>query len=120
MPKVAYEKLTDQRMGETSETIRARVEAARETQRGRFHANGLACNADMRPADVRVYCKLDETGTALMRTAMSQLQLSARGFHRVLKIARTVADLAGSENVLPAHLAEAIHLRPAEAADLSG
>ena len=66
----------------------------------------------MRPGDVRVYCKLDDAGTSLMRTAMSQLQLSARGFHRVLKLSRTVADLAGSENIQPAHLAEAIQYRP--------
>jgi magnesium chelatase family protein len=112
VPKVAYEKLTEQRLGETSQTIRARVEIARERQRQRFKGTDLSCNADMRPGDVRIYCKLDEAGTALMRTAMSQLQLSARGFHRVLKLARTVADLGGSENIQPAHLAEAIQYRP--------
>jgi magnesium chelatase family protein len=112
VPRVAYDKLTDQRLGETSQTIQARVEKAREIQRVRFLATGLACNADMRPADVRAYCKLDDAGTSLMRTAMSQLQLSARGFHRVLKLARTIADLSGSEHIQPAHLAEAIQYRP--------
>ena len=66
----------------------------------------------MTPADVRVFCKLDATGQSLMRSAMQQLQLSARAFHRVLKIARTIADLAGSGEIAPAHLAEAIQYRP--------
>ena len=118
VPRVDYAKLTDQRLGESSAAIQARVETARERQRQRFlnsAANGgvaLACNADMRPADVRVHCKLDDAGTSLMRSAMSQLQLSARAFHRVLKLARTIADLAGSENIQPAPLAEAIQSRP--------
>jgi magnesium chelatase family protein len=70
------------------------------------------CNADMRPADIRKFCVLDGTGQALMQTAMNQLQLSARAYHRVLKLARTISDLAGYENILPAHLAEALQYRP--------
>ena len=112
VPRVAYDKLTDQRLGESSETIRARVEAARERQRERFAGSDLACNADMRPADVRKYCKLDDAGSALLKTAMAQLQLSARAFHRVLKLSRTIADLARAETIQPAHVAEAIQYRP--------
>ena len=65
----------------------------------------------MRPAEVRKYCGLDETGQSLMKSAMSQLQLSACGYHRVLKLARTIADLAGSESIQPPHLAEALQYR---------
>jgi len=112
VPRLEYDKLTEQRLGESSETVRARVEAARQKQRTRFAGTDLACNADMRPADVRTYCKLDETGTSLLRTAMNQLQLSARAFHRVLKLARTIADLADAESIQPTHIAEAIQYRP--------
>ncbi len=66
----------------------------------------------MRPAEVRLFCQLDDTGRLLMRTAMSQLQLSARAYHRILKLARTIADLAGSESIQSQHLAEALQYRP--------
>jgi Magnesium chelatase, subunit ChlI C-terminal len=120
VPRVpaSREKLTSERVGEPSSVVNARVEAARERQHARFAAQDsrIVCNADMTPAEVRVFCKLDATGQSLMRAAMQQLQLSARAFHRVLKIARTIADLAGSDDIAPAHLAEAIHLRQAETA----
>jgi magnesium chelatase family protein len=113
VPRVEYEKLTSARLGESSATVRERVEAARSRQRVRFaSADGITCNADMRPAEVRKFCVLDETGQSLMQTAMNQLQLSARAYHRVLKLARTIADLAGSESIVPSHLAEALQYRP--------
>ena len=113
MPRVEYEKLSDARYGESSEKVRERVEAARERQRQRFGSiDGITANADMRPAEVRKFCGLDEPCQALMKTAMAQLQLSARGYHRVLKLARTIADLARSEGIQPSHLAEALQYRP--------
>jgi magnesium chelatase family protein len=112
VPRVEYDKLTDDRLGEPSEAIRARVEKARRAQRQRFAETGLSCNADMGPAEVREYCQLDEAGGSLLRAAMQQLQMSARAFHRVLKLGRTIADLAGAEDIETAHLAEAIQYRP--------
>jgi len=89
-----------------------RVERAREVQRRRFEGTGLYCNADMGPAEIREYCGIDEAGRSLLKAAMQQLSMSARAFHRVLKLARTIADLAGSERIETAHLAEAIQYRP--------
>jgi len=124
VPRIEYEKLTDERLGETSAAIRQRVERARQVQRQRFKGlsgpgrpgehsrTPLQCNADMGPAEVRLYCPIDANGQGILRAAMNQLHLSARAFHRILKLARTIADLAGSERILSPHLAEAIQYRP--------
>jgi len=117
VPRVDYEKLSDDRFGESSETIRSRVESAREIQRRRFTATdaaakGIYCNADMRNADLRVHCQLDEASQNLMRAAMQQMHLSARAYHRILKLARTIADLAAAEQINATHLAEALQYRP--------
>lgn len=112
VPRVEYDKLSDQRVGEASSVIRGRVEMARDVQRQHFAGTEVACNADMHPAEVRQFCMLDETGRTLMKNAMNQLQLSARAYHRVLKLARTIADLSGEENIAPTHLAEALQYRP--------
>jgi len=112
VPRVQYEKLSSDRQGEPSEKIRERVERAREIQRQRFAGTPLSTNSDMGPAEIRQYCVLDDAGKALMKAAMQQLHLSARAYHRTLKLARTIADLAGSERIEPAHIAEAIQYRP--------
>jgi magnesium chelatase family protein len=112
VPRVHYEKLASDRLGEPSAAIRARVVAARERQAGRFQKGAVGSNADMGAAEVRLHCQLDGAGMALMKAAVRQLNLSARGYHRVLKVARTIADLAGAERIGPAHLAEAIQYRP--------
>jgi magnesium chelatase family protein len=112
VPRVDYNKLSSDRLGETSAAIRARVQAARQRQSERFIGTDIVSNSDMRLAEVRKYCKLDETGDSLIRTAMSQLNLTARAYHRILKLARTIADLAGSENIQTPHLAEALQYRP--------
>jgi magnesium chelatase family protein len=111
VPRVEYEKLTSGQRGETSAQIQKRVECARKIQTERFKVQGLYANADMGPSEVRELCQLDETGNRLMRSAMSQMSLSARAFHRILKVARTIADLTNEETIRPAHLAEALQYR---------
>ncbi|HPC05600.1 MAG TPA: YifB family Mg chelatase-like AAA ATPase [Anaerolineaceae bacterium] len=114
VPRVEYEKLSDKRTGEPSAMIRERVEAARLVQRERFSqdgSSGILCNADMRPAEIRKFCSLDDPGKALMKSAMNQMNLTARAYHRILKLARTIADLAHAEQISVTHLAEALQYR---------
>ena len=116
VPRVDYEKLSSDRLGEPSAQIQARVEAARALQRTRFAATGagtrLVCNADMGPAEVREYCAVDPAGKSLLRAAMQQLHMSARAYHRILKLARTIADLAGEAQIQAPHVAEGVQYRP--------
>lgn len=112
VPRVKFEKLSSDHPGEPSAAIRQRVCAARERQQHRFRGTALLTNADMGAAEIRTCCTLDASGQSLMKAAVRQLSLSARGYHRVLKLARTIADLAGEEQIGPAHLAEAIQYRP--------
>jgi magnesium chelatase family protein len=113
VPRVEYEKLTDKREGERSADVRGRVRAARALQTRRFASvPRVTCNAEMGPAEVRAYCEVDAAAQPLLRAATQRLQLSARSFHRVLKLARTIADLAGSQTIAAPHLAEALQYRP--------
>ena len=115
VPRVDYEKLTGDGTAEPSEVVRARVEEARGRQRARFSTDDSRsnCNAEMTPVEVREHCQalMDDGAGALLKMAMTQLSLSARAFHRTLKLARTIADLAGSERIASAHLAEAVQYR---------
>ena len=152
VPRVEYEKLADNRLGEPSDKIRQRVERARQLQRQRFEnykskpgdqsvkdkpapATGergkdgkvsaieqtirtqnprILTNGEMGPAEVREFCQLDEAGNALLKAATRQLNLSARSYTRILKLGRTIADLAGTESIQAVHIAEAIQYRPRE------
>lgn len=112
VPRVAFDKLNSDRTGEPSATVRQRVEQARTLQRERFKDTNLHINADMGPGEIRQFCPIDEASTNLLKAAMQQMQLSARAYHRILKLARTIADLAGSEGIQTPHIAEAIQYRP--------
>jgi len=112
VPRIDYEKLAEAKPGESSASVRTRVNGARVLQQQRFRGSKLACNADMTAVEVKDCCVVDVSGQALLRAAMKQLCLSARAFHRILKLARTIADLAGAESIQAAHLAEAIQYRP--------
>ncbi len=97
--------------GNPRRASRQRVEAARQRQIERLSEDGILCNADMGVEQVRKYCPLDSATKSVLESAMRQLHLSARGYHRVLKLTRTVADLNGEDQITPAHLAEALQYR---------
>jgi magnesium chelatase family protein len=112
VPAVRYRDLSDRRTGEPSEAIRARVARAREVQRARFAGRAeVHANAHMTARDLREHCAIGDGGEALLRTAITRLGLSARAYHRVLKIARTIADLDGGGDITTAHVSEAIQYR---------
>jgi len=109
---VAFSELTGQQQGETSAVIRERVINARAIQAQRYHsAPGLYANAQMSSKQLREICVIDNVGETLLRRAMEKLNLSARAYDRILKVSRTIADLAGSDDIRAEHLAEAIHYR---------
>ena len=112
VPRVEYEKLVQPPESESSSTVRDRIKTARAVQRARFGKKRIAANAEMGPVEVWEHCQVEESARSLLQLAMNQLNLSARGFHRVLKVARTIADLASSSQILTAHLAEALQYRP--------
>jgi magnesium chelatase family protein len=115
--RVPFPKLAALDQGEPSVTIRQRVEQARQRQEARFarlNKPTLLVNGDMGPAEVQTFCPLDEAGKNLMRAAAQQMNLSARAYHRVLKLSHTIADLAGEQRIQVQHLAEALQYRPRE------
>jgi len=112
VPAVPYRDLVDADGGESSAVIRARVEAARARQRERFrHQRGVYANAQMTARDLRRHCRVSQPVEGLLETAVGRLGLSARAYHRILKIARTIADLAGAEALELEHVSEAIQYR---------
>jgi magnesium chelatase family protein len=112
VPRIEYEKLADDHKGESSELVRSRVEEAREIQRTRFAGTRIVCNAEMSPSQVKLFCQVESEAQQLLKAAMQQMALSARAFHRVLKLARTIADLAKEPGINVSHLAEALQYRP--------
>ncbi|EEF57712.1 YifB family Mg chelatase-like AAA ATPase [Pedosphaera parvula] len=112
VPQVKFREITGERTGEASAQIRDRVVAARERQQKRFSAKpSISCNARMGSRELKTYCAIDADTLELLKFAMSDLKLSARAYDRILKVARTIADLAGSEHIASEHVSEAIQYR---------
>ena len=116
VPRVEYEKLAARRSGESSQTIQTRVTEGRARQAERLIGTGALTNADMSARDLDQFVTLDAMGDAMMKNAVTQLSLSPRSYHRVLKLARTIADLDGGAAVSAQHLAEALQYRPRQVA----
>ena len=111
VPSVEYEAMRRRQAPESSAAVRARVNAAREIQKRRFAGTAVTCNAYMTPAMIGQHCALDESGEKLMKNAFDRLGLTGRSHDRILRMARTIADLEGCQQIEAAHLAEAIQYR---------
>ncbi len=111
VPRLKFEKLSENSQQEGSSDIRARVEKAREIQKKRFSDSKIVSNSEMESEQIKKYCELDAPSAELMKNALSRFYLSARAYFRIIKVARTIADLEEEENIKPNHIAEAIQYR---------
>jgi len=116
VPYVPFEELKGKRQGESSERIRERVETARSIQEDRFKDRDIFCNARMGPKDIDGFCNLSKKDAVFLEEAITRLGLSVRAYHKILKVARTIADLEGTQSIKRNHLAEAIQYRSVERA----
>jgi len=114
VPAVKVEKLTSQFKSDPFATIQKRVQKARDVQLKRFKGQKITSNAEMNNKQLKAFCNLDEQSILLLKQAISKLNLSARAFHRVIKIARTIADLEGSPKIKSNHVAESLQYRPTD------
>jgi magnesium chelatase family protein len=111
VPAVKYRDLASRDAGEPSKEIKSRVDAARKIQLTRFKGMKVYCNAQMTNRHIKKFCQIDDASQRLLETAIDKFGLSARAYTRILKVARTIADLDRQENIHPAHLSEAIQYR---------
>lgn len=111
VPPVEYEALSSASVEESSETIRQRVEKARKIQAERYKETGITCNARLTPALMQKYCVLTDSASAILKTAFQKMGMSGRAYDRILKVARTIADLEGAERIDSPHIAQALQFR---------
>ncbi|OGL64988.1 magnesium chelatase [Candidatus Uhrbacteria bacterium RIFCSPLOWO2_01_FULL_47_24] len=112
VPRLKFDKLTEERVATPSSEIRAQIETAREIQRERFAGRNYGTNAEMPVQDIKTFCAVDASTQDILRNAVDRLHLSARAYHRVLKLSRTIADLVGAPSIAQGHVAEALQYRP--------
>src|SRR5699024_7449800 len=105
VPNLSFQKISGNEKGETSSSIRAKVNKARSKQVERYSGEGIYYNAQLSSKHIRKFCKMDQQGRCLMKTAFSSMKLSARAYDRILKVSRTIADLEGSETIEAEHIA---------------
>lgn len=114
VPRIKYDKLTSEKVSEESAKIKQRVQKARKIQEQRFNQENILTNNQMNPQQIKKYCQLDLDAQEIIKRAVDNLHLSARAYHRVLKLARTIADLTGENKIKSQHIAEALQYRPKE------
>src|SRR6185295_17380333 len=111
VPRLKVGEIMGKDVSEPSSDIRKRVEKARAVQRGRYRSRKICCNAELGTRDLEKFCAVAKEGEALLKMAIQELGFSARAYHKCLKVARTIADLEGSEAIETAHVSESIHYR---------
>jgi magnesium chelatase family protein len=111
VPQVEFSKLSSEEKGESSAEIKKRVNAARRIQTERFNGTSVTCNAKMTPSQTSEFCRLSEAGKKILERCFETMDLSARAYDKILRIARTIADLEGSETIEVPHITEAVQYR---------